>query len=139
MQRTLVLIVPAAFQRTELENRLRAAGNRVNNTGEELEVREPESTSYVLIAHSTERDLAVQDYLENDELGEAFRASVADCDFFVLMANSLPFLRTVVGVVLEYLSELDGDAWLDDDYGAVLAMREVAGRLAANPSWDFRQ
>jgi len=140
MQRAAVLIVPSSFVLDELKSKIKNI-SRVSvskgDTETEFEVRYNEQQfSYVIIDYAPERDLAIEDYSDSDDLDAALRSSLADCEFIVLLSNSLDLLKLVVDMALRYAIGLGG-SWLDDNHGHVLEARVVLGRLEAEPEWDL--
>jgi hypothetical protein len=138
MQRALVLIAPPSLSLEQMRQRLVLDASLAIAWAEDgdLEVRTTsDPKNYVSVGPAPDRELAIRDYSESDELDEGFRATVADQEFIVLLANSMPLLRRVARAALE----LSGPAaWVDDDYGHVIQAQSFLSRLDRDPEWNLR-
>ena len=138
MQRTLVVIVPPSFRLDDFRRELTADPSLRTTANDEggLDVRSAlDSASYVFVDGAPERQLAVDDYRDNDELDESFRATVADKEFVILIASSMDLLRRITRRLLE--SSGTAGSWVDDDYGHVVPADRFLVRLAAEPEWNL--
>lgn len=57
--------------------------------------------------------------------------------YVVFLGNGLPLLRWTLLAVLEPLTAIPGEGFIDDDRGHLVPWRDFLARLRSDPAWDL--
>lgn len=143
MSQSIVLVFPAAVTIERigeiLSNRWSHDELRSHRGRWDLQVCDSGgATLYVSIGQLTPTEDVRSEYMQNEDVEEAFIASLPGSLFFHVVFNDYAFCSVVVNHLLLALIEHRHRIWLDNDYGLLIRADAVLERFRMDPGWDWR-
>lgn len=92
-----------------------------------------ESRSYIMAKIATDYlDLAIEQYLEFDNVDEHKVSIIKNCAFLNMMYNDSIFLYSYLKAFLEYFHNFSDQILIDDDYGDLFTIEEFKAKYLSH-------
>lgn len=111
---------------------------RTHNANPQVQLSRDGRRDYLVIFELLPREDVAEEFSQRDEGDQMFRASAASLRYFVVNFSELATVRDFVGRLCRRFVGRNVDAWVDNDYGEVIAATDVVKHLDENPNWDWR-